>query len=69
MVVAPDGSFLADSHVEGRPTVNDMATLLAHAMRRPLTGKATGPAASTSGATTSGENCSRTWRNSASACR
>ena len=39
MVVAPDGSLLADSHVEGRPTVNDMATLLAHAMRRPLTGK------------------------------
>jgi hypothetical protein len=37
MVVASDGSFLADSHVEGRPTVNDMATLLAHAMRRPLT--------------------------------
>jgi hypothetical protein len=39
MVVDPDGSLLADSHVEGRPTVNDMATLLAHAMRRPLTGK------------------------------
>jgi hypothetical protein len=37
MVVAPGGSFLADSHVEGRSTVNDMATLLAHAMRRPLT--------------------------------
>ena len=37
MVVAPDGSFLADSHVKGRPTVNDMATLLAQAMRRPLT--------------------------------
>jgi hypothetical protein len=37
MVVAPDGSVLADSHVEGRPTVNDMAALLAHAMRRPLT--------------------------------
>src|SRR5262245_55599006 len=35
MVVAPGGSFLADAHVEGRPTVNDMATLLAHAMRRP----------------------------------
>jgi hypothetical protein len=34
MVVAPDGSFLADSHVEGRPSVNDMAMLLAHAMRR-----------------------------------
>ena len=43
MVVAPDGSLLADCHVEGRPTVNDMATLLAHAMRRPLTGKAHRP--------------------------
>jgi hypothetical protein len=43
MVVAPDGSLLADAHVEGRPTVNDMATLLAHAMRRPLTGKAHRP--------------------------
>ena len=43
MVVAPDGSLLAHSHVEGRPTVNDMATLLAHAMRRPLTGKAHRP--------------------------
>src|SRR5262245_66105954 len=43
MVVAPDGSFLADSYVEGRPTVNDMATLLAHAMRRPLTEKAHRP--------------------------
>jgi hypothetical protein len=43
MVVAPDGSFLADCHVEGRPTVNDMATLLAHAMRRPMIGKAHRP--------------------------
>src|SRR5262245_13982597 len=43
MVVAPDGTVLADSHVEGRPTVNDMATLLAHAMRRPLAGKAHRP--------------------------
>jgi hypothetical protein len=43
MVVAPDGSFLADSHVEGRPTVNDMASLLANAMRRPLTGVAHRP--------------------------
>jgi len=43
MVVATDGSLLADSHVEGRPTVNDMATLLAHAMRRPLAGKAHRP--------------------------
>src|SRR5262245_45553572 len=29
MVVDPDGSLLTDSHAEGRPTVNDMATLLA----------------------------------------
>jgi hypothetical protein len=43
MVVAPDGSFLAHSHVEGRPTANDMATLLAHAMRRPLTAEAHRP--------------------------
>lgn len=43
MVVASDGSFLADSHVEGRPTVNDMAALLASAMRRPLAGKAHRP--------------------------
>jgi hypothetical protein len=42
-VVVPDGSLLADAHVEGRPTVNDMATLLAHAMRQPLTGKAHRP--------------------------
>jgi hypothetical protein len=43
MVVAPDGSLLADARVEGRPTVNDMATLLAQAMRRPLVGKAHRP--------------------------
>ena len=33
MVVAPGGSLLADSHIEGRPTVNYIATLLAHAMK------------------------------------
>lgn len=43
MVVAPDGSVLAESQVKGRPSVNDMATLLANAMRRPLTGKAHRP--------------------------
>src|SRR3954447_4492355 len=43
MVIAPDGSLLADSHVEGRPSVNDLATLLAHAMRRPLTENAHRP--------------------------
>jgi hypothetical protein len=34
MVVAPEGSLLADSRVEGRPTVNDMASLLAQAIGR-----------------------------------
>jgi hypothetical protein len=43
VVAQPDGSLLADSHVEGRPSVNDLATLLAHAMRRPLTGGAHRP--------------------------
>jgi hypothetical protein len=43
VVTQPDGFLLADSHVEGRPTVNDLATLLAHAMRRPLTEEAHRP--------------------------
>jgi hypothetical protein len=43
VVVAPGGALLAVSLAEGRPTVNDMATLLAQAMRRPLTGKAHRP--------------------------
>ncbi len=30
------GRLLADLNVHGKPTVNDMATLLANAMRRPL---------------------------------
>src|SRR3954451_3637594 len=34
MVVTAKGSLLADSLVHGRPTVNDLATVLAHAMRR-----------------------------------
>ena len=37
VVTKRDGSLLADTQVEGRPSVNDLATLLAHAMRRPLT--------------------------------
>jgi hypothetical protein len=37
VVDQPDGALLADSHVEGRPSVNDLASMLAHAMRRPLT--------------------------------
>lgn len=37
VVTQADGSLPAELPVEGRPTINDMATLLAHAMRRPLT--------------------------------
>ena len=43
MVVTTKGSLLADSQVQGRPSVNDLATLLAHAMRRPLDGDARRP--------------------------
>jgi hypothetical protein len=40
MVVTEEGgSLLSESHVHGRPSVNDLATLLANAMRRPLEGK------------------------------
>jgi hypothetical protein len=34
MVVAPDASFLAESQVEGRPTVNNMATDCSHCKRK-----------------------------------
>ena len=43
MVVTEDGSLLADLPVRGRPSVNDLATLLANAMRRPLDGNARRP--------------------------
>jgi hypothetical protein len=44
MVVSKrNGSVLADRQVEGRPSVNDMATLLAQAMQRPLTEEAHRP--------------------------
>jgi hypothetical protein len=44
MVVTGKGStLLADSQVLGRPSVNDLATILAHAMRRPLDDKARRP--------------------------
>src|SRR3954453_23282099 len=43
VVTGEDGSLLADSQVHGRPSVNDLATLLAHAMRRPLDGDARRP--------------------------
>lgn len=43
MVVTEDGSLLADRPAHGRPSVNDLATLLANAMRRPLDGNARRP--------------------------
>ncbi len=43
MVVTEGASLLADLPVHGRPTVNDLATLLANAMRRPLDGNARRP--------------------------
>jgi hypothetical protein len=38
VVVQGEGTVLAEERVEHTPNVNDLATLLAHAMRRPLTG-------------------------------
>jgi hypothetical protein len=43
VVTQKDGSLLADMTVHGRPSVNDLATLLAYAMRRPLEGDARRP--------------------------
>jgi hypothetical protein len=39
VVLEGEGSVLAEEQVEHTPDVNDLATLLAHAMRRPLTGR------------------------------
>src|SRR5260370_35273515 len=36
VVTQPHGFLLAESEVEKKPTVNDLATLLANAMRRPF---------------------------------
>jgi hypothetical protein len=36
VVTRPKGFLLADTHIVGRPSVNDLATLLAQAMRRPF---------------------------------
>src|SRR5262245_13267202 len=43
VVTHKGGTLLADSQVRGRPSVNDLATVLAHAMRRPLDGDARRP--------------------------
>src|SRR2546421_7198097 len=37
VVTQPDGFYLAEMQVEYTPSVNDLATLLANAMKRPLT--------------------------------
>lgn len=43
VVTQPDGELLTDLPVGYTPDANDLATLLAHAMRRPLTGGAHRP--------------------------
>lgn len=43
VVTEKDGSLLSDLPVRGRPSVNDLATLLANAMRRPLDANARRP--------------------------
>jgi hypothetical protein len=43
VVTKKGGSLLAELSVHGRPSVNDLATLLANAMRRPLDGNARRP--------------------------
>ena len=43
VVEKEDGWFLAELTVHGRPTVNEVATLLAQTMQRPLTGNARRP--------------------------
>lgn len=43
VVVKGKGSVLAQEQVEHSPDVNDLATLLAHAIRRPLTGSGRRP--------------------------
>jgi hypothetical protein len=43
VVTKGEGGLLAELPVRGRPSVNDLATLLAHAMRRPLDGDARRP--------------------------
>lgn len=43
VVTKGEGGLLAELPVRGRPLVNDLATLLAHAMRRPMDGEARRP--------------------------
>lgn len=43
VVIKKGGTLLTDLTVHGRPSINDLATLIAHAMRRPLDGNARRP--------------------------
>jgi hypothetical protein len=43
VVTRKGGALLAEMTIHGKPSVNDLATLLAHAMRRPLDGDARRP--------------------------
>ena len=56
-VALPRGDPLLYLPVEYTPTVNDLADLLADAMRRPLTGSARRPNRCTSGRTRAGKSC------------
>src|ERR1019366_3027249 len=58
VLVPPHGYLLAMFEIEQAPTVNDLAKLLAEAMRRPLALGSHRPSAFTSEATHSGRNCS-----------
>ena len=59
-VALPRGDPLVYLPVDYTPTVNDLADLLADAMRRPLTGPARRPDTCTSGPTPAGTSCSLT---------
>ena len=63
VVTEEDASLLSESEVHGRPSVNDLATLLAHAMRRPLEATPVGLGSSACGGITNGGSSSPSWRN------
>jgi hypothetical protein len=69
MVVDQGGDLLADTTVHGRPSVNDLATLLAHACAGRSKATPAGPGSSACGVTHSGVGSSPTWPRSASGSR
>jgi hypothetical protein len=67
VVTEPDGFLLADSHVEGRPSVNDLATLAGARHAPPVDRNGPSPSAHPrAGPPPVARAISRTWRNSAS---